>query len=157
MANRPNKHTYYLNIALAIAQRGTCLRRNYGAVIVKDDMIVSTGYTGAARGLSNCCDLKKCLREEQGIKPGTRYDICRSVHAEVNAIIQAGRKQCIAATMYLACTDPKHNKAPCYLCRRIVITSGLEYVVIPWMDGERFIHVPTELIEMEIYHESPKR
>ncbi len=149
--NRLNKHVYYLSIAKGIATRGTCLHRNYGAVIIKNDMIVSTGYTGAARGLPNCCDIGKCLREEQGIKPGTRYDICRSIHAEVNAILHVGREKCIDATMYLACTDPEHNKAPCYLCRRVVINSGLNQIVIPDTKhaGDFIIIFRKGIIEME--------
>ena len=129
--SRPNKIIYYLSIAEQVASRGTCIRRNYGAVIVKDDSIIATGYTGSPRGTMNCCDRGRCIRNILNIKSGERYDICRSVHAEVNAIIHAGRHNCIGSTMYLACTDHEYNKPPCYLCRRIIINSGLESVIIP--------------------------
>lgn len=127
---RPNKITYYLSIAKQVASRGTCIRRNYGAVIVRDDSIVATGYTGSPRGTPNCCDKDNCIREILGIKSGTRYDICRSVHAEVNAILCAGRHICLGSTMYLSCTDPEYDRPPCYLCRRVIINSGLAEVII---------------------------
>lgn len=102
MKLRPSKTDYYLNIALDVAARGTCLRRNFGAVIVKDDAIVSTGYSGAPRGLPNCCDLEICERDRRGIPSGERYELCRSVHAEMNAIINAGRDKTLGATLYLS-------------------------------------------------------
>ena len=99
---RPSKEEYYFNIALAVAMRSTCLRRKYGAVIVKDDHIISTGYNGSARGEQNCTDVGLCLREEQNIPHGERYELCQAVHAEANAILNADPADMIGATLYLA-------------------------------------------------------
>ena len=99
--DRIDKINYYLDIAETVLERGTCLRRNFGAIIVNNDQIVSTGYTGAPRGRKNCCDLGFCIRQERNIPRGERYELCRSVHAEANAIIHASREQMIGATLYL--------------------------------------------------------
>ena len=98
---RRDKVNYYLDIAQTVAQRGTCLRRLYGAVIVKNDEIISTGYVGAPRGRKNCTDLGYCVRNKLEIPRGERYELCRSVHAEANAIISASRESMIGATLYL--------------------------------------------------------
>ena len=98
---RRDKDNYYLDIAEMVAQRGTCLRKLYGAVIVNNDEIISTGYVGAPRGRKNCTDLGRCIRAELGIPRGERYEICRSVHAEANAIISAAREKMLGATVYL--------------------------------------------------------
>lgn len=139
--NRIGKDQYYLNIAKEVARRGTCLRRNYGAVIVKNDEIISTGYTGAPRGFDNCCDLGVCKREELKIPSGERYELCRSVHAEANAIISASRKDMIDSTLYLVGLDAKTGEIVsgtqadcCKMCRRMVINAGIEKVVIA--DGD---------------------
>lgn len=146
MKPRPTKNDYYLNIALDVASRGTCLRRNYGAVIVKDDAIVSTGYTGAPRGLPNCCDMGCCNREEQGIPSGERYELCRSVHAEMNAIINAGRAKTLGATLYLAGFDVKSgtliDAEPCFLCKRIILNAGIFKVICRNADGSSWGIVP---------------
>ena len=110
MDNRIDKQNYYLDMAEAALNRGTCLRRNYGAIIVNNDSIVSTGYTGAPRGRKNCCDLKECIREKLNVPRGERYELCRSVHAEQNAIISASRKDTIGATMYMVGKDAKTNE-----------------------------------------------
>ena len=99
--NRRDKTNYYLDMAQVALERGTCLRRNFGAVIVKNDVIVSTGYTGAPRGRANCIDIGTCVRQKMGIPRGERYEFCRSVHAEANAIIAAPREQMLGATLYL--------------------------------------------------------
>ena len=129
---RPTKDEYYLNIALAIAARGTCKRRNYGAVVVVKDEIISTGYSGSPRGTSNCLDLEDCPRIVQGITSGDRYDLCRSVHAEQNAIISASRADMIGGTMYIAGFDMNTHfivkSNPCYLCIRFIIQAGIEIV-----------------------------
>jgi dCMP deaminase len=132
---RPSKANYYLSIALQVAQRGTCLRRNFGAVIVKDDQIISTGYTGAPRGERNCIDIGRCQREEKKIPSGERYELCRSVHAEMNAVIHASRSDMLGGTLYLSGFDYKTGSEligfePCLLCKRVIINAGLEYVVI---------------------------
>ena len=132
--NRPSKDEYYLGFAKAAAIRGTCLRRNYGAVIVKNDEIISTGYTGAPRGRYNCNEIGRCVRMEKGVPSGQRYEMCRSVHAEMNAIISASRDKMIGATLYLYGWDVEHNcektdPVPCSLCERMIINAGIEEVV----------------------------
>ncbi|MEJ2731726.1 MAG: hypothetical protein P8185_24985 [Deltaproteobacteria bacterium] len=102
---RIGKEDYYLNIALAVSRRGTCLRRNYGAVIVNHDEMISTGYTGAPRGARNCVDIRYCARSNLGVPSGERYELCRSVHAEMNAIIHASRREAMGGTMYLMGVD----------------------------------------------------
>lgn len=139
MKTRPSKNEYYLNIALDVASRGTCLRRNYGAVIVQNDVIVSTGYTGAPRGLPNCCDLGFCEREAKGVPSGERYELCRSVHAEMNAIINAGRAKTMGATLYLSGYEVETGKMldaePCFLCKRIILNAGIHKVICHNTDG----------------------
>jgi dCMP deaminase len=111
------------------------LRRQYGAVIVGDDQIVSTGYAGAPRGVANCVDLGRCLRQEMAVPPGQRYELCRSVHAEMNAVIHASRTQTLGATLYLAGVEVDSgldtaNPEPCLLCRRVIINAGIARVVL---------------------------
>ncbi|MBE6631090.1 MAG: dCMP deaminase family protein [Ruminococcaceae bacterium] len=132
---RVSKHNYYLDIAQTVAERGTCLRRSFGAIIVKNDVIVSTGYNGAPRGRKNCCDLGYCMREAMNIPRGERYELCRSVHAEANAIIAASREQMLDSTIYLVCTDPVTHQVQggvnsCSMCKRQIINAGIKNVVI---------------------------
>ena len=131
---RKDKTNYYLDIADTVLNRSTCLRRKYGAIIVLNDEIVSTGYNGAPRGRKNCIDLQYCTRESLNIPSGERYELCRSVHAEANAIISAARKTMIGGTLYLAGRDSKTNDilpdaTPCSMCRRLIINSGINKVV----------------------------
>ena len=132
---RIDKFNYYLDIAETVLERGTCLRRNYGAIIVRNDSIISTGYTGAPRGRKNCCDIGTCRRSELGIPRGERYELCRSVHAEANAIIAASRSEMLGATLYLAGRDKETGElvpdaASCAMCKRMIINSGIERVVV---------------------------
>ena len=132
---RRDKHNYYLDIADTVLERGTCLRRRFGAVIINHDQIVSTGYAGAPRGRANCCDLLFCMREKLAVPRGERYELCRSVHAEQNAIIAASRNDMIGATLYLAGREVKDgsyvkNASPCALCRRFIINAGIERVIV---------------------------
>lgn len=132
---RRDKHNYYLDIAETVLERGTCLRRNYGSIIVKNDEIISTGYTGAPRGRKNCPDIGFCRREQLNVPRGTQYELCRSVHSEANAIISASRKDMIGATLYLVGKDTKtcefvENANSCIMCRRMIINAGIESVVI---------------------------
>ena len=132
---RRNKTNYYLDIAETVIERSTCLRRCFGAIIVKNDEIISTGYNGAPRDRKNCCDVGSCVREELNIPRGTRYELCRSVHAEANAIISASRRDMIGATLYLACKDPKTGElvsgtSSCPMCKRLVINAGIKSVVV---------------------------
>lgn len=132
---RRDKENYYLDIAETVLERGTCLRRNYGAIIVGNDQIVSSGYTGAPRGRKNCIDMGSCIRESMGIPRGERYELCRSVHAEANAIIHASRNDMIGATLYLVGRDAKtheyvQNASSCSMCKRLIINAGIERVVV---------------------------
>lgn len=132
---RRDKNNYYLDIAETVAERGTCLRRNYGSIIVKNDEIISTGYTGAPRGRKNCIDLNTCIREKLQVKRGTHYELCRSVHSEANAIISASRRDMIGATLYLVGKDAKTGQYvkdanSCSMCKRMIINSGIDKLVI---------------------------
>lgn len=132
---RIDKNNFYLDICETVLERGTCLRRNFAAIIVKNDEIISTGYSGAPRGRKNCCDLGYCKREELKVPRGTRYELCRSVHAEQNAIISARRQDMIGSNMYLVGKEQKTgeyviNASPCSLCKRFIINSGIEKVII---------------------------
>lgn len=133
--DRKDKNNYYLDIADTVLIRGTCLRRNYGAIIVKNDEIISSGYTGAPRGRKNCSDIKKCQREEMKVPRGTHYELCRSVHSEANAIISASRRDMLGSTLYLVGRDAKTNKIvinanPCAMCKRMIINAGINSVII---------------------------
>lgn len=132
---RIDKENYYLNIAETVSERSTCLRRCYGAIIVQNDEIISTGYNGAPRGRMNCADLGYCTREAMKIPSGQRYELCRSVHAEANCIISAARRDTLGATLYMACRDPRTGalipgSTSCTMCRRQIINAGIERVVI---------------------------
>ena len=131
---RIDKTNYYLDIAQPVAERSTCLRRKFGAVIVKNDSIISTGYNGAPRGRKNCCDLGECLREKYEIPSGERYELCRSVHAEANAIIAASREETLGADLYLVCLDKEERLTPgtssCSMCKRLIINAGIRSVFV---------------------------
>ncbi len=133
--NRVSKHNYYLDIAQTVAERSTCLRKKYGAIIVKNDSIISTGYNGAPRGRKNCSDIGDCMRDKLNIPRGERYELCRSVHAEANAIISAARDQMLGATLYMVSVNSKTGElepgtSSCMMCKRQVINAGIESVVI---------------------------
>ena len=128
------KENYYLDIAETVLERSTCLRRQYGAIIVRNDEIVATGYNGAPRGRKNCSDLGYCVREQMRVPRGERYELCRSVHAEANAIISAARRDMIGGTLYLVGRDAAtgallHDTTSCAMCRRMIINSGITRVV----------------------------
>ena len=132
---RVSKENYYLDIAQTVSERATCLRRRFGAIIVKNDVIVSTGYNGAPRGRANCTDMGYCTREAMQIPRGQRYELCRSVHAEANAIISASRRDMVGGDIYLVGRDAQTGEllkdaTSCMMCRRMVINAGLERVVI---------------------------
>lgn len=132
---RIDKNNYYLDIAESVLERGTCIRRNFGAIIVKNDEIISTGYVGAPRGRKNCCDLKFCMREKMKVPRGERYELCRSVHAEQNAIISADRQKMLDSTLYLVgktydTGEYVENARPCALCKRMIINAGIKKVVV---------------------------
>ena len=132
---RRDKDNYYLDLAEMVSQRCTCIRRHYGAVIVKNDEVISTGYVGAPRGRKNCSDLGICIREKLQIPRGERYELCRSVHAEANAIISCSRDKMIGASLYLTGKECKtgeyiKNSCCCSMCKRMVINAGIAYVYV---------------------------
>ena len=132
---RISKENYYLDIAETVLERATCLRRVYGAIIVKNDEIISTGYNGAPRGRKNCVDMGFCTREAMQVPRGQRYELCRSVHAEANAIISASRRDMVGSTLYLVGKDAQTgallgDATSCAMCRRQDINAGISKVVI---------------------------
>ncbi len=132
---RIDKENYYLDIAETVLERSTCLRRCYGAIIVQNDEIISTGYNGAPRGRKNCADLNFCTRMKMNIPSGERYELCRSVHAEANCIISAARKDTLGSTLYMACRNPETgalipHSTSCSMCRRLIINAGIQRVII---------------------------
>lgn len=145
--DRVSKHNYYLDIAQTVAERCTCLRKKFGAIIVKNDSIVSTGYNGAPRGRQNCSDLGVCLRDKLNIPRGERYELCRSVHAEANAIIAAPREQMLGATLYMTCLNSKTGELEpgtnsCMMCKRLVINAGISTLIVrDTKDAYRVINV----------------
>ena len=146
--HRRDKTNYYLDLAEAVSQRCTCLRRHYGAVIVKNDEVISTGYVGAPRGRKNCTDIGKCVRVERNIPRGERYELCRSVHAEANAIISAPRDKMIDATLYLvgkevSTGDYVKNAVCCSMCKRMVINAGIARVIVR-DDHDRFREIDVQ-------------
>jgi dCMP deaminase len=133
--DRISKENYYLDIAQTVAERSTCMRKKYGAIIVKNDVIISTGYNGSPRGRKNCNELQFCMREKLQIPSGERYELCRAVHAEANAIIAAPRDQMLGATLYMSCVDPSNSTLvsgtnSCMMCKRQVINAGIAFVVV---------------------------
>ena len=135
MEQRISKENYYLNIAETVLERATCLRRVFGAIIVKNDEIISTGYNGAPRGRRSCVDMGFCTREAMKVPRGERYELCRSVHAEANAIISAARRDMVGGTLYLVGRNAQtgellHDATSCAMCRRMVINAGLSKVII---------------------------
>lgn len=132
---RRDKINYYLDLAEIVLQRCTCLRRHYGAVIVRNDEVISTGYVGAPRGRANCTDLGECIREKMQISRGERYELCRSVHAEANAIICSSRNEMLGSELFLVGKDVKtgeyvENANSCAMCKRLIINAGIEKVYI---------------------------
>ena len=152
---RIEKENYYLDIAQTVSERSTCLRRCYGAIIVKNDEIIATGYNGAPRGRKNCVDLNYCTREAMNIPSGERYELCRSVHAEANCIISAARSETLGATLYMTCRDPGTGaliagSTSCSMCRRLIINAGIQRVVIRDTREEyRVVDVDREWVEQD--------
>ena len=145
---RIDKNNYYLDIAETTLERSTCLRKKWGAIIVNNDEIVSTGYNGAPRKRKNCSDLGYCIREDLNIPRGERYEMCRSVHAEQNAIISAARKDIIGATLYLVGKEVQtgeyvKNAMPCMFCKRFIINAGITKIIVR-NDKEDFIVVDVD-------------
>lgn len=154
MEQRISKENYYLNIAETVLERATCLRRVFGAIIVKNDEIISTGYNGAPRGRCNCVDMGFCTREAMKVPRGERYELCRSVHAEANAIISAARRDMVGGTLYLVGRNAQtgellHDATSCAMCRRMVINAGLSKVVIRTTASEFSVVDVQDWVELE--------
>ena len=131
---RISKTNYYLDIAQTVASRSTCLRKKYGAIIVKNDVIIATGFNGAPRGRENCCDRGTCIREDMKIPRGERFELCRAVHGEANAIISASRDQMLNSTMYEVCVSPQTGEIiggvdSCQMCKRLIINAGIKQII----------------------------
>lgn len=151
---RRDKINYYLDLADVVSKRCTCLRRRYGAVIVKNDEVISTGYVGAPRGRKNCTDLGYCVRQQMNIPRGERYELCRSVHAEANAIISAEREKMIGAVMYLSGREADTGKYiqksnSCSMCKRLIINAGISQVYIRDTDEDYRVIDVDEWIEQD--------
>ena len=154
MEQRISKENYYLNIAETVLERATCLRRVFGAIIVKNDEIISTGYNGAPRGRCNCVDMGFCTREAMKVPRGERYELCRSVHAEANAIISAARRDMVGGTLYLVGRNAQtvellDDATSCAMCRRMVINAGLSKVVIRTTASEFSVVDVQDWVELE--------
>ena len=158
MVERKNFDEYYLDIAKTVAERSSCLRRQYGAVIVKNNRIISTGYNGAARGIVECCKEGRCVRTELGVKHGERYELCKSVHAEANAIIQGTASEMEGATLYLAgFENGKIIKAvPCMMCRRMILNARLHKVVATTNDENGMFTISVDGMRVEENEEYQK-
>jgi dCMP deaminase len=130
--DRPGWDEYFINIAKAVSLRATCHRRRYGSVITRENIIVSTGYNGAPRGMKDCLEEGACTRKKLEIPHGERYELCHSVHAEANAIIRASLDELRGATIYIAGTDDQHEECdstPCMMCKRMILNSHIARVV----------------------------
>ena len=156
---RVSKIDTYLNCAEVFAYRSTCLKRKYGAVIVKDDVVISTGYNGAPRGFDNCCDLGTCPRMDRNMHQGEGYGICRAIHAEANALLNCSRQQTMGADLYLVGINPEdnsiHQAKPCPMCARSIIQAGIDKVYLRVGEGaENYIVVPARELEwvQEVRH-----
>lgn len=142
---RKDKINYYLDISKEVANRSTCLRRKYGCIVVNNDEIIATGYNGAPRGRKNCCELGYCYRDKMNVPRGERYELCRSVHAEQNAIISAARKDLIGATLFITGINTKDDSiephsTSCMMCKRVVINSGIKEVIVREPNNEYTIY-----------------
>lgn len=130
---RPGWDEYFLNIARAVSARATCIRRRYGAVITRDNTIVSTGYNGAPRGMKDCLEVGKCTRTEMQIPHGERYELCHSVHAEANAIIRASQEELNGAVIYISGSEGDTGaeclSEPCMMCKRMILNANIAKVV----------------------------
>ena len=150
--SRVSKTDTYLNCAEVFAYRSTCLKRKYGAVIVKDDVVISTGYNGSPRGMDNCCDIGRCPRIEQNMHQGEGYGICRAIHAEMNALLNCSRQQTMGADLYLSGVNPTDNSVhiakPCPICARAIIQAGIRNVYLRIGEGENaFVMIPATQLE----------
>jgi dCMP deaminase len=155
---RCTKEEMFFSIAEDNAKRATCIRRRYGAIFVRNDVVLSMGYCGAPRGAANCCDIGTCIREQQNIPSGQRYELCRSVHAEQNGIINAARNGiCIEGSdVYIYGFDPKTKKIiaaePCLMCKRVLINAGILQAHLMTPDGVKVVAVKDWVNEFINYY-----
>jgi dCMP deaminase len=136
---RPDWDTYFIEIAKVVSSRATCLRRRYGAIIVKDRVIISTGYNGSPRGMKNCIDTGKCIRQEKNIPSGERYELCEAVHAEQNALLNAPPDRMKDSTIYIAGFEEDQSFAdgrPCKLCDRMIKNAQIKNVIYLGKNGD---------------------
>ncbi len=152
---RISKADAYLNCAENFAYRSTCIKRKYGAVLVKDDAVISTGYNGSPRGFENCCDIGECPRIARDMHQGEGYGICRAVHAEANALLNCSREQTMDADLYLAGVNPEdmsvHRAKPCPLCARMIIQAGIRNVILRQGEGaDNYVITPAK--DLQWYH-----
>jgi len=150
---RPGWDEYFIEIAKAVAARATCLRRRYGAVVTKENIIVSTGYNGAAAGVTDCLEVGKCTRMELQIPHGQRYELCHSVHAEANAIIRASADELKNATIYISGVDSdgsECNSGPCMMCKRMILNARIGRVVYSDGTGDYHVSDPTDWLQDRI-------
>jgi len=142
---RRDKINYYLDIAETVLERSTCLRRQYGSIIVKNDSIVSTGFNGAPRSCVSCDEKGECIREKLNVPRGTRYELCASTHSEMNAMLSASRDEMLGSTLYIAGRQEGGyvaNIHPCNLCKKLIINAGIEKVIIrDDRDNYRIIYI----------------
>jgi len=142
---RLSKNKYYEKIAESVFQRSTCLRRHYGAIIVKNDEIIATGYNGAPRGMCSCLEKNSCWREDNKIPQGSDYNKCFSVHAEENAMLSASRRDMLESTMYIVGENLDHSLCsamPCPMCLRKILNSGIGVVIYRTKDGNLILIHP---------------
>ena len=138
---RPSKDEYYLAIAREVGKRATCFRNKGGAIVVKNDVIVATGYVGAPRKTKDCLERGECLRDKLKIPHGKNYELCRGVHAEANALLNAARSgtSVLGGDMYIWCTDREGNPIdafPCFICKKMIINAGIERVICSTKEGK---------------------
>lgn len=150
---RPGWDEYFMNIAKAVSTRATCLRRKYGAVITKNNIIVSTGYNGAPSGMKDCIEVGKCTRKELQIPHGERYELCHSVHAEANAIIRAAVHELEGSTIYVSgveITDDECHSEPCMMCKRMILNSKIDKVVFSNGNGKYHVANPKKWLRKRV-------
>ena len=150
---RPGWDEYFINIAKAVSARATCMRRKYGSVITKDNIIVSTGYNGAPSGMKDCLEARNCTRKELQIPHGERYELCHSVHAEANAIIRASADELKGATIYISGADSGAGEClsePCMMCKRMILNAGIAKVVYSDGDGKCHVVKPGEWLKKRV-------
>lgn len=156
---RISKTDTYLNCAENFAYRSTCLKRKYGAVLVKNDTVISTGYNGSPREFENCCDIGECPRIKRNMHQGEGYAMCRAIHAEANALLNCSREQTLGADLYLTSVNPQdcsiHEAKPCPLCARLIIQAGINNVILRIGEGaENYRVIPAKELKWYVWEET---